>query len=532
MESTTFGASTRWWLDPARVEGFVHGVFEGGGATGLLYVGALEGVLKRGLWFSAVAGSSAGAITAAMVAAGMQPEEMRAAMSGGLEAMALPTTWNGLRRVGRGTGFLDQQGVRTWLRDVLRERCQRAGVALGGNSPTFAELFEMTEIDLYVVAVDLRAGHVMVFSPTLTPECVVADAVTASSTIPVAFEPSVFATSGEDGQGGRGEVSVRLVADGGIAANFPVFVFHDAGFREYAGLGRRPEETPVVGFILDERPERREDVRDAYRRGALLGTWTEVIGEITGDRVRRVPKFRPRPGDVAGWRKPVRAVGRGLGRALGAIEVLLLKPISWLARGFEGPPWPWNWPEPKPGRSRLWLTTARRWLATAPVPLLAGIAAYTAMFWIGFAAVARWLAPDLGAVELDLESVATVVFAILLTLATLVLAAWVWLFGLGTFVLLRLAYRTLGLVGYPLFRTFLQTPAPPPWAGYAPGERAVRLRVPPGVSTLRVGSDARLPGLLAAARDATFSELDGVVGGPPPPGSRGAPESPSSSVGG
>ena len=103
--------ATRWWLDPERVEGSVHGVFEGGGAKGLLYVGALEGVLRRKLWFSAVAGSSAGAITAAMIAAGMRPSEMRAQMKDGLAVMALPRTWNGLRRVRHGTGLLDQDAL-------------------------------------------------------------------------------------------------------------------------------------------------------------------------------------------------------------------------------------------------------------------------------------------------------------------------------------------------------------------------------------------------------------------------------------
>ena len=75
--------SQDWWLDPTRVEGFVHGVFEGGGAKGVLYAGALEGTLRRKLWFKAVAGSSAGAITAAMIAAGMTPAEIRTSQSRG-----------------------------------------------------------------------------------------------------------------------------------------------------------------------------------------------------------------------------------------------------------------------------------------------------------------------------------------------------------------------------------------------------------------------------------------------------------------
>ena len=98
-----------WWLDPTRVEGFVHGVFEGGGAKGVLYAGALEGLLRRKLWFKAVAGSSAGAITAAMIAAGMTPAEIRDEKEPGLKAMARPTRWSGYRRMRWGTGFLDHE---------------------------------------------------------------------------------------------------------------------------------------------------------------------------------------------------------------------------------------------------------------------------------------------------------------------------------------------------------------------------------------------------------------------------------------
>src|SRR3954454_18896496 len=109
MQPSENASSGRWLLNPAKVQGLVHGVFEGGGAKGVLYVGALQGVLMRRLWFSAVAGSSAGAITAAMIAAGLQPEDMRKEMDNGLEAMALPTKFNALRRLRKASGFMDQE---------------------------------------------------------------------------------------------------------------------------------------------------------------------------------------------------------------------------------------------------------------------------------------------------------------------------------------------------------------------------------------------------------------------------------------
>src|SRR5688500_11251178 len=62
----------RWWANHINV----LGVFQGGGAKGVAYAGALRAVEERGLWFSQVAGSSAGAITAVLVAAGVHPDEL------------------------------------------------------------------------------------------------------------------------------------------------------------------------------------------------------------------------------------------------------------------------------------------------------------------------------------------------------------------------------------------------------------------------------------------------------------------------
>jgi predicted acylesterase/phospholipase RssA len=54
----------------------VDGVFEGGGALGVAYAGALIALAQQGVWFQRVAGTSAGAITAALVAAGYNAVEI------------------------------------------------------------------------------------------------------------------------------------------------------------------------------------------------------------------------------------------------------------------------------------------------------------------------------------------------------------------------------------------------------------------------------------------------------------------------
>lgn len=55
----------------------IDGVIEGGGALGAAYAGALRALHDNNIWFARVAGTSAGAITAAMIAVGFNAEEIQ-----------------------------------------------------------------------------------------------------------------------------------------------------------------------------------------------------------------------------------------------------------------------------------------------------------------------------------------------------------------------------------------------------------------------------------------------------------------------
>ena len=56
-------------------------VFEGGGAKGMVFVGAYDELVKRGHTAGRLLGTSAGAITAALLAAGYTPKEMLDALN-------------------------------------------------------------------------------------------------------------------------------------------------------------------------------------------------------------------------------------------------------------------------------------------------------------------------------------------------------------------------------------------------------------------------------------------------------------------
>src|SRR5678816_2769361 len=56
-------------------------VFEGGGAKGMVFVGACEEFFRRGHTYDRLLGTSAGAITATLLAAGYSTDEMSAALT-------------------------------------------------------------------------------------------------------------------------------------------------------------------------------------------------------------------------------------------------------------------------------------------------------------------------------------------------------------------------------------------------------------------------------------------------------------------
>jgi predicted acylesterase/phospholipase RssA len=70
----------------------VDGVFEGGGALGAAFSGALRVLEDDGVWFARVAGTSAGAITAALIAAGYTAKEIDWLMSAHGNAGPLPAS--------------------------------------------------------------------------------------------------------------------------------------------------------------------------------------------------------------------------------------------------------------------------------------------------------------------------------------------------------------------------------------------------------------------------------------------------------
>ena len=201
-------------------------VFKGGGVRGIAYMGALEVLDEYRIVenIERVAGTSAGAITAAMLSLRLPIPETRELFNS-LELSRIPQSTQKPRRW-KLPRFAEEESYRRfitrygwyssayfyeWLMETIGGQCD------GNGRATFREFREQGFRDLYIVAANISRQRAEVFSAVHTPDVAVADAVRMSMSIPIYFEALRF-----DGKSfGNGDYYV----DGGLFDNFPMHIF-------------------------------------------------------------------------------------------------------------------------------------------------------------------------------------------------------------------------------------------------------------------------------------------------------------------
>lgn len=207
------------------------GVFQGGGCKAIAYIGAYREAYERGVIFSELAGTSAGALIAALIAAGATPDYLEnvvrhlqfdtfisspKSLAGKTVAKVkqplkwllykicvggeYPSLFNRipLRKSIKNYGAFDSQKIEELVDTHLSK--------LTGNrrKVTFQELIP----NLYIVCADLETHSVKIWCKETTPNEPVSKAVRCSCSIPFFFRPVD-----------------RQYVDGGILSNLPNFIF-------------------------------------------------------------------------------------------------------------------------------------------------------------------------------------------------------------------------------------------------------------------------------------------------------------------
>lgn len=276
-------------------------VFEGGGAKGMVFAGACQEFFKRGHTFNRLLGTSAGAITATLLAAGYTPEEMLDAMAEKgpdgksvftgfmgppapftkeeletsatqrlldgvdftfvpdfvekkLDALMLGALANGgkfrhvLGLVERGGWFAADRFV-TWLSAKLDTGRWKDGQRQFSQM-TLSQFYAATNVELSLVAADTTNESLLVLNHRTAPECPIVWAVRMSMSIPLVWDEIIWQANW--GQYLGRDMEGHAIVDGGILSNFPIDLFISDAPQVTKLMGPK-QDIPVLGLLIDEK---------------------------------------------------------------------------------------------------------------------------------------------------------------------------------------------------------------------------------------------------------------------------------------
>jgi NTE family protein len=217
-------------------------VFEGGGVKGIGLVGAVSAIEKAGFEFENLAGTSAGAIVAALLAVGYTATEIRKE----LETLDYSNfkdegTLQKLGVIGKGLSIVFNYGIykgdyfESWLEYLLQAKGKKT---FGQIKTSYPE--EKYRYKLQVIVTDITERRLLVLPHDLRhfgfdpDRFSIAKAVRMSISIPLFYKPVKL----KDING-----KVHLLLDGGVLSNYPIWLLDD-------GTSNPP--WPTFGFKLTE----------------------------------------------------------------------------------------------------------------------------------------------------------------------------------------------------------------------------------------------------------------------------------------
>jgi NTE family protein len=207
---------------------------KGGGVLGIAYVGAIRELEKRKMYdgLAHVSGTSAGALVAGMIAVGFNSKQIERLMHQ-LDFKKFKSGWNPLRiftRYGLYHG--------DYILDFIHNFLKISKYQLPENA-TFADLQKAGCKDLTVFASDLNLHTFAEFSVFATPNCIVAEAIRASMSIPLYFKAWKFS---------NGIPNDHIYVDGGLVYNYPLSFFDQSRFHKKKGFNK-----DTLGFYLESK---------------------------------------------------------------------------------------------------------------------------------------------------------------------------------------------------------------------------------------------------------------------------------------
>lgn len=218
---------------------FKNLVFEGGGVKGIAYAGALEELEAKGYLknIKRVAGTSAGAITATLLALNYSVADVKEVISNTNFKDFEDGSWffpANITRVLRNYGWFKGDKFLSWISKLIEAKT-------GSANTTFKQLQELNYKqpyrELYVINTNLTQQRSDILSHETTPEMPIKTAVRMSMSIPLFFQSVNWA----------GDV----IVDGGVAWNFPVNIFDNTKYLFNKNNGTAVDYNTVNGYVFN-----------------------------------------------------------------------------------------------------------------------------------------------------------------------------------------------------------------------------------------------------------------------------------------
>ena len=207
-----------------------HLVISGGGSTGMLYYGALKETCRRGVWqqknIQSIHATSVGSILAVFISLKYDWEV--------LDDYIIKRPWHQLFTMNLQMAFQSISNGGLFDHDKL---CKVFTPLLKGKDLsidiTMQQFYEYNGIEMQFVTTEFKEFTQEIISHKTHPDWKLIDAVYASSCLPIFFTPFSF-----------GE---KIYIDGGIFANYPMFLCKDKNCNEVLGFCKKtPNNTNTV----------------------------------------------------------------------------------------------------------------------------------------------------------------------------------------------------------------------------------------------------------------------------------------------
>ncbi|KMY48724.1 patatin-like phospholipase family protein [Peribacillus loiseleuriae] len=194
----------------------VDAVFEGGGVRGIAFIGAIQAMEEEKVEWERLAGTSAGAVVAALLASGYKSYEIRDQLSEiDFSKLRGRTILNRVPVLGTFLALMVHLGcykndyLETWMDSLLAEK----------GIKTFADL---PKGKLKIIASDISNGQMLILPDDLdryrmTPaDLKISTAVMMSTSLPFFFRPVIWKSK---------DRNKSYILDGGLLSNFPIWIF-------------------------------------------------------------------------------------------------------------------------------------------------------------------------------------------------------------------------------------------------------------------------------------------------------------------